>query len=91
MSKLYFSDIKQDNNWDNQIKDNATMNIPGIKTIKDNFGADYTLIDPDVMSKQKAWNWLLRNGWIKCPNKQYLTNGKHFAYNNKLHNFLVIQ
>ncbi len=64
--------------------------IKGLKKIKDNFGGDYWLIDPNVLSKRKAWNYLLSIGFEKCPNKQYLRKGQVFAYNNRLKNYLVI-
>lgn len=66
-------------------------NITGLKKVKDNFGADYWLIDPNVMSKRKAWNYLLSIGFEKCPNPQYLRLGQMFAYNNRLHNYLKIE
>ena len=65
--------------------------IKGLKKVVDNFGADYWLIDPDVMQKRKAWNYLLSIGFERCPNPQYLRRGQVFAYNNRLHKYLKIE
>jgi hypothetical protein len=67
------------------------MIIPGIKTVKDAFGGDYTYIDPSVMSKRKAWNYLLKNGWSRCENKAYLKLDNVYAHNNSLKNYLIIE
>lgn len=65
--------------------------IPEVTKVKDNFGGDYYFIPAKTLSKRKAWNMLLKRGFEKMPNPQYIKKGSLYAYDNKLHNYLVIE
>lgn len=65
--------------------------IPEAEAIKDNFGADYFYIPAIILSKRKAWNKYIKQGFSPCLNKQYLQKNNIYLYNNKLKNYLVIQ
>jgi hypothetical protein len=65
--------------------------IPEAVMVKDNFGGDYYYIPSNILSKRKAWNVLLKRGFLQQPNKQYLKKGNIYIYNNYLKNYLIIQ
>ena len=61
--------------------------LPVFKTV-DNFGADYLVIK-DV-SKIKARNILIKNGFTVCENNRYLRFGNCYIYDNKLKSYLTV-
>lgn len=62
--------------------------IPIFKTV-DNFGANYLVIK-DV-SKIKARNILVKNGFTVCENKRYLKFDNCYIYDNKLKSYLTVE
>jgi len=58
--------------------------IPEAITKKDNFGGDYCFIPHEVLTKRKAWNLLIKRGFIICPNKRYLFKDGIYIFNNSL-------
>lgn len=67
------------------------IDFPGFTKGKDCFGGEYLYINPNMMSKRKAWNWALKNGFKVCENKNYLNKGNVYIRNNKLLNHLIIE
>ena len=67
------------------------MEIPGLTIKKDCFGGDYMYISPEIMSKRKAWNYLIKNGFTIQPNKRYLKKGNVYVWDNSLLNHLRIE
>lgn len=61
--------------------------VPIYKTV-DNFGADYIVIKD--ISKIKAWNILLKNGFTICANNRYLNFENCYIYNSKLKTYLTV-
>lgn len=69
--------------------------IPEAQSVKDNFGADYLYIHPNILSKRRAWNMALKRGFVACPNKQYLMlqtiKETIYLYNSSLKNYIIIK
>ncbi len=65
------------------------MVISGIKIIRkrDIYNKPYIIFNE---TKRKAWNKLVKNGWIVQPNNRYLKYGRMYAYNNKLQSWLSV-
>jgi hypothetical protein len=61
-----------------------------IKTLKDNFGADFYAVDFGF-KKQKTWNLLIKEfGFKVCKNKRYLENEFYYINNNMYLTYLTI-
>jgi hypothetical protein len=61
--------------------------IPVFETV-DNFGAAYIVIKD--MSKIKARNILVKNGFVICENSRYLKYENCYIYDNKLKSYLIV-
>jgi hypothetical protein len=64
--------------------------IPEAEVKLDYFGGNTYYIPPQVLSKRKSWNMLVKRGFQVQPNKEYLRKGNIYAHNNTLINYLLI-
>lgn len=65
--------------------------IPEAEARKDYFGGTSYFIPPQVLSKRKQWNLLVKRGFKVMPDNSYLSKNNVYAHNNRLLNYLIIE